>query len=81
MQATARLKVLLTQAGINFTVDIFNTEEGIAGLGLQPFVSSCIPALLTQFMHSNLHAITSHFTYTITIVGPPVKDFYNYFIF
>ena len=41
-QAMARLKVLLTKAGINFTNCVFNSEEGIEGLGPQPFVSSCI---------------------------------------
>lgn len=38
-QTTARLKRLLTQAGIIFTSHAFNTEDGIEGLGLQPFVS------------------------------------------
>lgn len=38
-QTTARLKLLLTEAGITFTSHAFNTEDGIEGLGLQPFVS------------------------------------------
>ena len=36
-----RLKILLTEEGINFTDSTFNTEDGIRGLGEQPFVSTC----------------------------------------
>ena len=34
------LKTLLTQERINFTDATFNTEDGIGGLGEQPFVSN-----------------------------------------
>ena len=34
-----QLKLLLTEEGINFTDTAFNTEDGIGGLGEQPFVS------------------------------------------
>jgi len=87
----ARLKVLLTQEGINFTNCVFNTEEGIEGLGLQPFVSSCIYLIelltytilpITQFTHSNIHNLISHFTYAIiSIAEPTIKDFYYCFVF
>ena len=38
-QTMDRLKILLTDEGINFTDTTFNTEDGIRGLGEQPFVS------------------------------------------
>ena len=34
------LKNLLTEEGVNFTDATFNTEDGIRGLGEQPFVSN-----------------------------------------
>ena len=34
------LKTFLTEEGINFTDATFNTEDGIGGLGEQPFVSN-----------------------------------------
>ena len=34
------LKTLLTEEGVNFTDATFNTEDGIRGLGEQPFVSN-----------------------------------------
>ena len=37
-----RLKILLTDEGINFTDTIFYTEDGIRGLGGQPFVSKIV---------------------------------------
>ena len=37
-----RLKILLTEEGINFTDAKFNTEDGIRGLGEQPFVSKIV---------------------------------------
>jgi len=92
-QAMARLKELLIEAGINFTNCVFNTEEGIKGLGPEPFVSSCITLLrlielltytilpITQFTHSNIHNLISHFTYAISIAEPTIKDFYYCFIF
>ena len=39
LQTMDQLKILLTEEGINFTDTTFNTEDGIRGLGEQPFVS------------------------------------------
>ena len=47
-QTMDRLKILLTEEGINFTDATFNTEDGIRGLGEQPFVS--------KIVHVNKHA-------------------------
>ena len=47
-QTMDRLKILLTEEGINFTDTTFNTEDGIRGLGEQPFVS--------KIVHVNKHA-------------------------
>ena len=41
-QTMDRLKILLTEEGINFTDTKFDTEDGIRGLGEQPFVSKII---------------------------------------
>ena len=43
-QTMDRLKILLTEEGINFTDTTFNTENGIRGLGEQPFVSEVVLA-------------------------------------
>ena len=37
-----QLKLLLKEEGINFTDATFNTEDGIRGLGEQPFVSKSL---------------------------------------
>jgi len=52
-----RLKGLLTQAGVNFTDSIFNTEDSIEGLGSQPFVSS--------YMHHCISLAVVALTYTL----------------
>ena len=41
-QTMDRLKLLLTEEGINFTDTTFNTENGIRGLGEKPFVSEVV---------------------------------------
>ena len=41
-QTIDRLKLLLTEEGINFTDTTFNTENGIRGLGEKPFVSEVV---------------------------------------
>ena len=38
----SRLKILLTEEGINFADATFDTEDGIRGLGEQPFVSKIV---------------------------------------
>ena len=46
-QTMDQLKILLNEEGINFTDTTFNTEDGIRGLGEQPFVSE--KCLLVNF--------------------------------
>ena len=51
-QTMDRLKILLTEEGINFTDATFNTEDGIRGLGEQPFVSKIVLMLILLSLSS-----------------------------
>ena len=47
-----QLKLLLTEEGINFTDAAFNTEDGIRGLGEQPFVSEMSTCQFCSYHHN-----------------------------
>ena len=51
MQTMDQLKLLLKEEGINFTDTGFNTEDGIGGLGEQPFVSKMSTCQFWSYHH------------------------------
>ena len=66
-QTMNRLKILLTEHGINFTDTTFNTEDGIRGLGEQPFVSKIVYVKINmQLLRHNYELISLTHAYTHT---------------